>query len=496
MERTSCKHSLVVLATALAFSLLSACGGETTVADGGIRGTGSSVGPVSGFGSVFVNGVEFFTDSILNRKVKSNDGLENESDLQKGMILRIEGEWEKSGTGQAKSMEYDDSLRGTVSGLTANIAERRLEFEIHNQKVFADAQTVLKGKQFADFKTGDFVRISAWRQADDRYRASYIEFNPQSYGDDPVEIEGRVDNRSLTSTRFSMNGLLVDYSNAEFGDGLSADNLSEQGAYFEVEGKLQGDTLLASRVQRDDFRRYQRRGEDMELAGPVSSDFKERTKSFGLNGLTIKVTDETDLDDLTSADLKAGVLVQVEGKFVSPTELLASEIEAREGDAEVEGTIDGVCIRMSNCFTVGGVRVQVVTSRTIITDDESDERLTIDDLKPELVSPKFISVEVSGLQRKDKFNEVYVEALRVERELSDERDSEYEVEGYLNDVKQNDIKVLGDWIRTTPDVFEGDSLYQLDVRRKKGEKIVLEVEYEKVPSGNVDYRATSIKEDD
>ena len=69
-------------------------------------------GPFRGLVVKFVNGVEFFTDKILNRKVTSNDGLDNEGDLQKGMILRIEGKWQKNGTGQAKSMEYDDSLRG------------------------------------------------------------------------------------------------------------------------------------------------------------------------------------------------------------------------------------------------------------------------------------------------------------------------------------------------------------------------------------------------
>lgn len=495
MKFTPHKRLFIALATALVLGSLSACDGETTVADGGIRGTGSSVGPVSGFGSVFVNGVEFFTDSILNRKVISNDGLDNEDDLQKGMILRIEGKWEKNGTGKAKSMEYDDSLRGKVSDLSVNAVGKQLEFKIHNQLVFADLQTVLKGKSFAEFANGDFVRVSAWRQADDRYRASYIGVDPKSYGDDSVEVEGPVDSGSLTGTQFRMNGLTIDFSNADFSDGLAAENLSEQSAYFEVEGNLEGGVLAASRIQRDDFRRYQRRGEDMELAGPVSSDYVSRTQSFGLNGLTIKITDDTDLDDITIADLKAGVLVQVEGKFVSPTDILASEIEAREGDVEVEGNIDGLCNSEANCFTTGGIRIHV-TPRTIITDDESDERLTIDDLRPELVSPKFVSVEVSGLEKKDQFNGVYVEALQIERELSDEKDGEYEVEGKLNGVTDPDINVLDVWIRTTPDVFEDASLYELQVRHNAGEKIVLEVVYEEVLSGTTRYKATSIEEDD
>lgn len=493
MKFTSRKRLLTTLAAALTFSLLSACGGETTVADGGIRGTGSSVGPVSGFGSVFVNGVEFFTDKILNRKVTSNDGLDNEGDLQKGMILRIEGKWQKNGTGQAKSMEYDDSLRGIVSGLTTDSAEKRLEFKIHNQPVFADAQTVLKGKQFASFSDGDFVRVSAWRQANGKYRASYIGVDPKNYGGDPVEVEGPVDSGSLTGTQFRMNGLTIDFSSAEFSSGLSAENLNEQSAYFEVEGKLVGGVLFASRIQRDDFRRYQRRGEDMELAGPVSSDFNKRTQSFGLNDLTITVTGDTDRDDITIADLKAGMLVQVEGKFVSPTEILASEIEAREGDAEVEGNIDVPFDRSTNHFVTGGVRIHV-TSRTIITDDDSDERLTTNDLYPSPPEAQFISVEVSGLAKKDPSGLRYVEALQVELEQTSEKDGEYEIEAALDSIDGSDINILGLKIGTVGATFKDTSLNDLKVKLAGLGKVSVEVKYEKIPVGT-GYRATEIQLD-
>lgn len=501
MRLTSRKRLFAAVATLLTAGLLSACNGETRVADGGIRGTGSSVGPVSGFGSVFVNGVKFDTDGIPFRKVISNDGLDDEDDLQKGMILRVEGKWQKDGTGQAESMEYDDSLRGTVSGLTVNVVEKRLEFSIHNQPVFADAQTVLKGKQFADFAEGDFVRVSAWRQADGRYRASYIGFNPQSYGGDRVEVEGAVVRGTLTDSHFRMKELHIDFSRATFSDGLSANNLNEQGAYFEVEGKMDAGVLKASRIQRDDFRRYQKRGEDMELAGPVSSDYDEHTQSFELNGLTIKVADEKVLDDITTADLKAGVLVQVEGKFISPTEILASDIEAREGDVEVEGNIDGLCNGDRNCFTTGGVQIYV-TSRTIIADDEdleSEEPLTIDDLYFPTYppNPKFVSVEVSGLEKRDQFGQAYVEALKIERELSDTENDEYEVEGKLEAINGDDIKILGVWIGTTPDVFEeGATVATLNSKLLAGKKVILEVEYEKISSDTPPYKANSVEEDD
>jgi hypothetical protein len=487
----------IVIAGALALGAFAGCdsAGNGVVADGGIRGTGSSVGPVSGFGSVFVNGVEFYTDSILNREVISNDGIEKETDLQKGMILRIDGEWRRDRTGDARLMEYDDTLRGTISNLSANAVDKTLIFTIHNQPVFVDMQTVLQGRLFTSFANGDFVRISAWRQADGRYRASYIGYNPQHYGNDKIEVEGPIDIGSLTDTQFTMNGLIINFGDAEFADGLSVGKL-KQGAHFEVEGELIGGALHASRIQKDDFRRYLRRSGGIELAGPVSSGYNSGTASFGLNGLTILITNNTDWDELNLTDLKSGLLVQVEGEFISESVVDAREIEIREGNAKVEGNIDGQCDTSQNCFTVGGVRIQV-TSRTIITDDDDDEnRLTIADLYSPTFPPasKFVTVEVSGLEKKDEFGKVYIEALQIERELSGDIEDKYEVEGRLDGIKGSDIKILGIWIRTSDGVFNNTSLIELNTRHSSGEEIILEVEYEKAPSG-IPYRAVSIEED-
>src|SRR6056297_1829152 len=86
MKRHIRNRVIGLAAGTVAFGAISACGGGGSdggldVADGGIRGTGSSVGPVSGFGSVFVNGVEFSTDGILNQTVQSDDGISTETEL-------------------------------------------------------------------------------------------------------------------------------------------------------------------------------------------------------------------------------------------------------------------------------------------------------------------------------------------------------------------------------------------------------------------------------
>jgi hypothetical protein len=480
---------------ALVLAILSGCdaAGSGQIADGGIRGTGSSVGPVSGFGSVFVNGVEFFTNRILNQEVEGNDGINGEGDLHEGMILRIEGDWHKDGTGDAESMEYDDSQRGTVSGLNVIEVGKRLEFTVHHQPVIADVQTVFKGKSLATLADGDFVRVSAWRQADGKYRASYIGVNPAQYGDDPIEVEGPADGIDQALNRFTMNGLVIEYADRVFAGELSEDTLAP-GTYYEVEGKLVDGVLQASRIQPDDFRRYQKNGKDIELAGPVLSDYDNNNQSFSLNGLTIRVTPgETELEDLSSFnDLKTGLLVQVEGAFIAPTVIRATEIELREGDAEIEGDVETGSVT-GDSFRVGGVRVRV-TPQTMITDDESDERLKFNDLNPALVQPKIVSVEVSGLERKNEFGATYIDALQIERELSDDAANEYELEGRLQGIKGYDIQLLGTWIRTTEGAFKAPLSLSALKDKYAGDIIVLEVTYKSILSGTTDYSATSIEE--
>ena len=108
MKRHIRNRVIGLAAGTVAFGVISACGGGGSgggldVADGGIRGTGSSVGPVSGFGSVFVNGVRFDTRD-LNGFVSSDDGIDIETQLSEGMILRVDGEWRDNGEGVAESL--------------------------------------------------------------------------------------------------------------------------------------------------------------------------------------------------------------------------------------------------------------------------------------------------------------------------------------------------------------------------------------------------------
>lgn len=474
----------------VAFGVLSACGGGgggVDIAEGGIRGTGSSVGPVSGFGSVFVNGVRFETDG----DVISNDGIGSEAQLDKGMILRIDGEWRTDGQGTANAIEYDDTFRGRVSNVQKVLdTEGRIlgaSFQIYGQEIRADKLTVLKGRSLETLADGDFVRVSAWQLENGSYRASYIGIITSDETD--VEIEGRITDSStdLGLNRFEINGFLIEYDddNTEFRDDVTESDLQTDGLTIEVEGELveiSGRPAIQARtIGRDDTRRYRRgNADDIEFTGPVSSGFNNTDRTFTINGLTVLVPKDNVFEDgLTSGDLVSGLLVQVEGAFRSDGVVVAEEIELREADSEVEGAIEpGVIDFSARTFRLGGVLVQV-TPQTIIADDDDDRRLTLNDLNGRY------DLEIEGIERSRSDGSVFLEAVKIERD-DDDTDNEYQMTGRLGDINCSvSITVIG--VRmdiTSATEFDDVSCSQLESDfNEMGLRPLLEVEYIKRNDG-------------
>jgi hypothetical protein len=498
--------------SALTLGVLTACGGggsaSLDIADGGIRGTGSSVGPVSGFGSVFVNGVRFDT-SDLNGQVRSDDGITAESELEEGMILRVDGEWRDDGTGTADALEYDDTLRGQIEGVLPDPsgAGEFVEIVVMGQTVVVEKKTVVRGTTFANLLSGNgiglSVRVSAWRQEDGSFRASYIGILAQSTEED-VEVEGAIEEDSVQPGGFTLNGVNVTYgSNVEFGEGLGVSDLIP-GSYFEVEGDYSSGTLHARQIERDDFRRYIRASDDdIEFTSPIQVSFSAsgsgaQAGEFRMSDLVVRVTDETELDGgLTVADLQQGTLVQVEGEFRADGTVVADEIELREGHAEVAGTITSMVDRTARTFEVGGVLVQV-TPLTIITDDDDNTRISLEDLF------SGDEVEVEGVEREDDSGAIFLEALKVEREEPEgegDEQSEFELEGKLRAIDAQSITVLGVRMSIGIGAFEGNTP-RSDIERmvspQTGEFPLVEVEYSLAVVGQDPFRADEIEleEDD
>ena len=134
--------------------------------------------------------------------------------------------------------------------------------------------------------------------------------------------------------------------------------------------------------EEDDSNRFgARAGDDVEIEGPISSvDAAART--FVLHGVTVRITNRTEFDDLREADLQPGLLVEVEGEWNANGELVAEEIESRSADSSVEARLEAIDAGQ-RLLQVGGVAVQV-SARTLIADDDDDDddvRLVFEDMR-------------------------------------------------------------------------------------------------------------------
>lgn len=477
MKRNPLATAIKLAITGAIVGSMAACGGGGPGVSPSDASSGTSVGTVTGFGSVYVNGTRFKT----NGSVRSDDGIDREGQLEKGMIVKVRGSWGDDGQGRADSLDYDDSLRGTLQSATWNELEGLGSLQVAGQEILIDDQTVFRGATPAelDASAADTyrVRISAWRLEDGSFRASFV--GVKLIGDDfddlnEVEIEGAVSGLDSQSQTFFINGLEVDYQSAEFDDDMNQDDLVD-GLIVEVEGFLENGILIAEEI--DDEDDLFDDDDDVEIAGAISGDYDDSARQFQLNGFTVQVTGRTEFDDgLRESDLSDGLLIKVEGNVLNGV-LVAEEIEPRDGDAELDGEIES---KNGNELVVSGVRVMLTVNTLIENDDDEDDEDRII-LRTQDIESLGVGdfVEIEGRQRTSDGG--FLEAISIERE--DGSDDEYEMEGRITAVTDNSITVLGLTMSRGNSDFSG-----FDVGQE------VKIDYQRNTGG--DYVVVDIEEDD
>ncbi|MDO6823003.1 DUF5666 domain-containing protein [Marinobacter sp. 1_MG-2023] len=434
MKRNPLSVAVKMVITGAMVGTLVACGGGGSDDSSATAGTssGTSVGAVTGFGSVYVNGTRFET----NGSVESDDGVGREDQLEKGMILKVRGDWDGSGQGRADQVGYDDTLRGPVSGMSWDDVARTGTLTMLGQSITLDSRTVFRGATAGAINSnpqGYRVRVSAWRLDDGSFRASFV--GARAIGMDfddnnEVEIEGVVANLDSSAQTFTINGFSIDYTSAVADDDFSLDKLTN-GIVVEVEGYLNGNTIMAEEI--DDEDDWFDDDDDVEMSGTIYN-FDAASRQFSLNGVTVQVNGGTEFDDLRENSLADGLFVEVEGDFRNGI-LIAEEIEGQASDAELDGRIESIDLT-NESLVVSGVRVQL-TANTLIDDDDDDSRRSrVQDIQSLQVGDY---LEIEGRQRSTENG--FLEALSIEREDEDDDDN-YELEARVNGVSSNSITIM------------------------------------------------------
>lgn len=227
--------------------LLGGC--ESGFNDAGIEGTGdqvtvaSSYGTVSGFGSIYVNGVHFDTDTadVLISGVPAA-----EEALAVGMVVEVIGEIDaESKTGVAQTIHAERVLLGIVDAVD-EVDTTRKAVRILGQTVYINEDATFENTTFAELASGMGASVSGFVTDGGDIRATYLAKKDLDVATDKVEVEGFVSVADDAAQAFQLRDLLVQTSGATFIGGDAED--IQPGVRVHVAGILLADILQAERV--------------------------------------------------------------------------------------------------------------------------------------------------------------------------------------------------------------------------------------------------------
>jgi hypothetical protein len=431
MRRTGFRLWLATLAG----SILAACGGGGTSATGGAAsgGTGATAeravvtsGVITGFGSVYVNGIHFET----NGADISKDGERvTQQGLRVGQVVHVKGRIDdRSGRAVADSVRQDDDLEGPISSI--DTANQTFVVLAHTVRVTTETSFDDSLGNFAALAVGLQVEISGLKNSTGEIVATRIE--KRRAGETRLEVMGKVSLLDTTAHTFRIGPLVVDYTGASLRDfpatGLANDqNVEAKGSSLNSAG-----ALVATSVELRDFENssgaFQREVEGLITRYASATD-------FDVAGRKVTTTATTRYEGGTAADLALNVKVEAEGSIDAAGVLVAVKIEFKRGNnAGLAGVVDNVTADSSGLggtLTVLGVTVTVDNNTRI--EDKSDARIEMFRLSNVQVGDY---VEIRGTETAV----LKLTASRLERERPESRSW---VRGTVRDLASPNMTVLG-----------------------------------------------------
>ncbi len=342
-------------AALLSALLLTGCGGGSGGGGGDTGGIDRggvtvAVGPVNGFGSIFVNGVEYSTSGAT---FTVDDQPGSESDLRVGQIVRVEGELSANGrTGTAARVTFSDRLEGPVQ--STDVQAGRMIVLGQTVQVGPDTSfdSGISPASVEGLDVGQRVEVSGTVTSTGVVNATRIELKASAAN---VEVKGKASAVDTANRRLQINLLVVDYSAASvsgFASGQPAN-----GDEVEVKGTVNGaGVLVATSLEKESQGSPGDAGAKGDFEGLVTRFVS--TTDFDVAGQRVTTTGTTTYSGGTSASLALDVQVRVEGSFDASGRLTATKIDFRpKANIEIDARVDSVNAA-GNSLVVLGVTVR------------------------------------------------------------------------------------------------------------------------------------------
>lgn len=361
--------------------LLAACGSGGGSGGGAVPPVASSAGvargTVTGFGSVFVNGVEYDTS---NASFSSDGEDSHQSDLSVGMIVKVRGDIEGQ---HADRVEYVEDVKGPVDDVIPE------GLRVMGQVVLIGAETIVDPSlDLATVAPGDIVEVSGLRTATDQIDASFVEAK------DPATVRsykvvGQVRDLDTTQHSFRVGGLAVDYSTAQFEDFTAADLADDQLVEVKDGNKAYSagdlhlvatDVDLDSNVRmedEDDIDHHHDDGDDAKVEGLITQIVDPT--HFVIAGTTVTTTSTTTFLFGDATNLVVGARVEVHGTLSSDGSITAIKIEFQHNSARVAGIVETVDATAGS-LKIFGVTVEPVANARLRDERDHVEPFTLADI--------------------------------------------------------------------------------------------------------------------
>lgn len=341
---------------------------------GGESGTGmtpkTTVGKITGFGSVFVNGVEYFT---TNASISSEGLRTDESALRVGMVVTLGGRVDSTGkAGVANTISFADEVEGVVTTVLDTVTNK---LYVMGQEIQTDKNTIFDAKgsglaNIASLPLNAVVEVSGYTAGDGKIYATRIEVKSPSYFGQEIEIKGLVKNLAVSCAYcFNIGTTKIDYTDLVGSPLMDFTIVANQYVKIKtINYTVATNTVIAKSISLQNGGKISPTlsiGETLELEGVVTSQLAG--SNFSVNGQTVVVSDPTRFNSVLIAKLQTaaalGSGISVEGIVDAQGQLVATDIEEEtEDDTRYIGSV-GTVDTVANSFALHGI--------TVVTDNST-----------------------------------------------------------------------------------------------------------------------------
>lgn len=394
------KFTLASLAIIIVPTLVACNSGGDSAASGSAATAVTSSGTITGFGSVFVNGVRYETGAA--RIISADDDsviLENPTNaelqalLGVGQIVTVRGTRSDDSNGIASTIRVDDEIVGEISSVAAADGS----FVVLGQTVSVTPDTIIddsiieavRGTEItADLRFGDLpetldqllsagmiVAINGF-PSQNGIEATRIEdaTSQPGFGGGAFEYEVKGFVSNHVAGQFAINGLTVLYDDSDLDSEDFAGQSLAEGQYVEVHGNALSATMIeASRIElEDDFVDDDFNSGEVEIEGVIKTVIPDAQGSGGvvvINGMEIRVNDISQFSE--------GLRVEIKGTLQSDGTIIITRLQDESEDTvRIE---DVVVSADATSFTTRLGLVITPTDRSRLEDDtiDDDDNLSI-----------------------------------------------------------------------------------------------------------------------